>query len=89
MANTLVKNKTLIQYVPEVKDDPGSPGSPGTPERTVWEKRLVRTSAPAGTMSAVFRYRHPTTNALMTAMSINGVPEAARGSLTVIWTTSL
>ena len=89
MANTLTKEKTLIEYIPEVLGDPGSPGSPGVPARTVWEKRLVRTSAPAGTMSAVFRYRHPTTNALMTAMSIDGVPQAARGSLTVIWTTPL
>ena len=89
MANTLTKEKTLVEYIPEVQGDPGSPGSPGVPARTVWEKRLVRTSAPAGTMSAVFRYRHPTTNALMTAMSIDGVPQAARGSLTVIWTTPL
>ena len=89
MANTLVKNKTLIQYVPEVKDDPGSPGSPGTPERTVWETVVERVVASASTMSAVFNYYDPRTNERKSVASIDQVPQNARASLSVIWTTPL
>ena len=89
MANTLVKDKTLIQYVPEVKDDPGSPGSPGTPERTVWETVVERVVASASTMSAVFNYYDPRTNERKSVASIDQVPQNARASLSVIWTTPL
>ena len=89
MANTLVKNKTLIQYVPEVKGDPGSPGSPGTPERTVWETVIERVVASASTMSAAFNYYDPQTGKRKNVASIDQVPQHARASFSVIWTTPL
>ena len=50
MANTLIKERTLIAYIPAVEDQPGSPGSPATPERVTWETRSVRVEIPASAM---------------------------------------
>ena len=89
MANTLIKEKTLIEYIPEVLDDPGSPGSPGVPARTVWESKTVRHEANTNSMSSVFQYKDQQTGEIRAVGSIQAVPQAARGSFTVIWSTPL
>lgn len=51
MANTLLKDRILIEYIPGTEADPGHPGSPGSPERTVWELQDKRYEAPASSMT--------------------------------------
>lgn len=50
MGNTLIKDKTLTEYVPAKPGDPGSPGRPAVPERVTYENRLLRIEVPASRM---------------------------------------
>lgn len=50
MGNTLIKDKTLAEYVPAKPGDPGHPGTPAVPERVTYENRMRRYEAPSSMM---------------------------------------
>lgn len=61
MTNTLTKDKTLTNYVPEVVARAGVPGSPAIPARTTTELASVRIEVPASAMEVLYRSLNPRT----------------------------
>lgn len=89
MAKDLLKPRTLIEYIPEVKYDPGFPGTPAQPARTVWGQKSVRYQVPASAMTSVFYFTDPRTGVQRSVNNYSEVPPGMRGSMRVIWTTPL